>query len=405
MREGETIHEMFTKLSSITNELRSLGEPISMSKQVRKVLRILPKSWGSKVDAITEAKDLKVLTMVALIGNLKTHEMNQSHDQSKKEDKKDKSLMLKYRSEEDPSDDDDMAYLIKRFQKIVRKKKGFRKGANVPRTATQNDTCHKCRKAGHFIRECPLHKAENKEYQKPRGDKEKQRDLVLDKNDRKVAADYVVKKALAAWGDSSSDSEDLDKPNDVSMVVVYEEETIFNEMFVFMAHSENEDDEDKVTLLDMKHDLNTYSLKKLRTLANVMIDSVIELTSERDIMNAELESLNENRDKMGEKMLKSEDQMVSERSISQCWYMDSGYSKHMTGDIKNFLSLKALQSGGVSFGDGNKGYILGVGKVGKSLRRSIDNVYHVNGLKYKLLSVSQIRDKGNEVKFTSEKSL
>ena len=53
-----------------------------------------------------------------------------------------------------------MAYLIKRFQKIVRKNTGFRKGANVPQT-------------GHFIRECPLLKAENKEYQKPRGDKEK----------------------------------------------------------------------------------------------------------------------------------------------------------------------------------------------------------------------------------------
>ena len=95
MKEGETIHDMFTKLSSITNELRSLGEPISMTKQVRKVLQILPKSWESKVDAITEAKDLKVLTMDALIGNLKTHEMNQNYDLSKKEAKKDKSLMLK----------------------------------------------------------------------------------------------------------------------------------------------------------------------------------------------------------------------------------------------------------------------------------------------------------------------
>ena len=38
MRKGETIHEMFTKLSSITNELRCFGEPISMSKQVKKVL-------------------------------------------------------------------------------------------------------------------------------------------------------------------------------------------------------------------------------------------------------------------------------------------------------------------------------------------------------------------------------
>ena len=78
MKEGETIHDMFTKLSSITNELRSLGEPISMTKQVRKVLRILPKSWEIKVDAITEAKDLKVLTMDVLIGNLKTHEMNRN---------------------------------------------------------------------------------------------------------------------------------------------------------------------------------------------------------------------------------------------------------------------------------------------------------------------------------------
>ncbi|XP_069148245.1 uncharacterized protein [Solanum lycopersicum] len=83
MKEGETIHDMFTKLSSITNELRSLGEPISMTKQVREVLRILSKSWESKVDAITEAKDLKVLTMDALIGNLKTHEMNRNYDLSK----------------------------------------------------------------------------------------------------------------------------------------------------------------------------------------------------------------------------------------------------------------------------------------------------------------------------------
>lgn len=75
----------------------------------------------------------------------------------------------------------------------------------------------------------------------------------------------------------------------------------------------------------------------------------------------------------------------------------------MTGDIKNFLSLKALQGGGVSCGDGKKRYILGVGKVGKSLGESIDNVCHVSGLKDSLLSVSEICDKRHEVKFTSEK--
>ena len=100
-----------------------------MSKQVRKVLRILLKSWESKVDVITEAKDLKVLTMDALIGNRKTHEMNRNYNSSKKEAKKDKSLMLKYKSDQDFSDDD-MAYLINRFQKIVRKTRVFKRGTN-----------------------------------------------------------------------------------------------------------------------------------------------------------------------------------------------------------------------------------------------------------------------------------
>ena len=61
----------------------------------------------------------------------------------------------------------------------------------------------------------------------------------------------------------------------------------------------------------MKHELNNYSLKKLITLANVMIDSVIELTSERDIMNAKLDSLTGNKVKLEEKMLKMEDKMAS----------------------------------------------------------------------------------------------
>ncbi|XP_070057172.1 uncharacterized protein [Nicotiana tomentosiformis] len=49
-----------------------------------------------------------------------------------------------------------------------------------------------------------------------------------------------------------------------------------------------------------------------------------------------------------------------------------------------------------------KGYILGVGKVGKSFSHSIENVFYVNGLKYSLLSVFQICDKGNKVEFLSE---
>ncbi|XP_070056782.1 uncharacterized protein [Nicotiana tomentosiformis] len=82
--------------------------------------------------------------------------------------------------------------------------------------------------------------------------------------------------------------------------------------------------------------------------------------------------------------------------------MDSGCSKQMTGSTNDFLSLKALQGGNVSFGNGKQRYILGVGRIGKSLSHSIENVYYVNGLKYNLLSVSQICDKENKVEFVSK---
>lgn len=47
VKEGETIHEMHTKFTSIKNKLRCLGEPILPSKQVQKILRVLPKSRKS----------------------------------------------------------------------------------------------------------------------------------------------------------------------------------------------------------------------------------------------------------------------------------------------------------------------------------------------------------------------
>lgn len=75
MKEGETIQEMHTRLTSINNELHCLGEVIPFYKKVTKILVVLPKSWVSKVDSITEARNQKTLTMDELIGNLKTHEL------------------------------------------------------------------------------------------------------------------------------------------------------------------------------------------------------------------------------------------------------------------------------------------------------------------------------------------
>ena len=65
---------------------------------------------------------------------------------------------------------------------------------------------------------------------------------------------------------------------------------------------------------------------------------------------------------------------------NQLWFIDSGCSRHMTGERSNFLSLTASQGGSVAFGNGKSGIIVGIGKIGETLSHSIDGVYLVDGL-------------------------
>ncbi|XP_075077379.1 uncharacterized protein LOC142164101 [Nicotiana tabacum] len=58
MNDDESIQNIHTRFTSIINELHYLGEIIPRNKLVRKILSVLPGSWESKVNAITEAKDL-----------------------------------------------------------------------------------------------------------------------------------------------------------------------------------------------------------------------------------------------------------------------------------------------------------------------------------------------------------
>jgi len=78
----------------------------------------------------------------------------------------------------------------------------------------------------------------------------------------------------------------------------------------------------------------------------------------------------------------------------QQWYLDSGCSKHMTGDKSKFLSISFKKEGHVAYGDNNKGKILGRGSIGDKDILVIHDVLCVEGLKHNLLSISQLCDKG-----------
>ena len=136
----ENIDEMTTRFMHIINQLKVLGKRYTNAEIVIKILRSLSKAQLPKVTAIQKVKDLNVLSLDALIGSLKTHEieLNEASMETNRKGKPVTSKSTHKRSysfkamkaleesdeeeeepfdDDDDDDDDDMRFLIwlKRF--------------------------------------------------------------------------------------------------------------------------------------------------------------------------------------------------------------------------------------------------------------------------------------------------
>jgi hypothetical protein len=86
--------------------------------------------------------------------------------------------------------------------------------------------------------------------------------------------------------------------------------------------------------------------------------------------------------------------------LENMWLMDSGCSRHMTGDKKWFSSLTSLSHKEyVTFGDDKKGKVLGTGIIKLNNNFTLKDVAHVDKLGYNLFSISQLVDAHLDVLF------
>ncbi|KAJ9541286.1 hypothetical protein OSB04_027792 [Centaurea solstitialis] len=82
------------------------------------------------------------------------------------------------------------------------------------------------------------------------------------------------------------------------------------------------------------------------------------------------------------------------------WHVDSGCSRHMTGNMSYLEDFLRFNGGYVAFGDNPKGgKISGKGKVTGG-KLTLEEVYYVDQLRYNLLSVSQVCDKKYYILFS-----
>ena len=83
------------------------------------------------------------------------------------------------------------------------------------------------------------------------------------------------------------------------------------------------------------------------------------------------------------------------------WHLDSGCSKHMTGDSSKFITQK-YNKGKFTFGDLSS-KIIGKGKTVVNIKIKAENVLLVENLKPNILNVSQTCNQGHICIFDSEK--
>jgi hypothetical protein len=95
-------------------------------------------------------------------------------------------------------------------------------------------------------------------------------------------------------------------------------------------------------------------------------------------------------------------QIALKANSSNLWYLDSGCSRHMTGNKSFFETLVMEEGGNVTFGDGSKKKVIGKGTISVPGLPSLSNALLVDGLKANLISISHLSDERYSVLFSKD---
>nr|XP_027188662.1 uncharacterized protein LOC113785802 [Cicer arietinum] len=444
MQEGETIDEMYSRFTTIVNEMRSLGKAYTVQERVRKIMRCLPIIWRPMVTAISQAKNLESLPLEELIGTLRAHEIVLQED---KPVKKGKAIALKVSQEKitvpveeeseenEQGDADEIALLTRRIQRMMRRRDQIKKGFQNRNPKTEIDksqvTCFGCNKLGHYKAECPSNKNPPKRFP------------------------FKKKSMMATWDDSEeSETEEEEEEANICLMAKTEEDEVMNsEPCHLCQQMGNEFDNllnDSNLLIQKCSSLKEQFYKEKeekernQTENNLLKKMIQELKETRVFESEECQEhsalqtenvqlKNENEllktdllnfikatetfhnimgsqigifDKAGlgfnqtQKTKLYENFFVGfQNTKRKPWFLDSGCSRHMTGDRNCFITFSKKDGGSVTFGNDDQAQIKGNGTIGKTNSAQINDVQYVEGLKHNLLSISQLCDNGCEVTF------
>jgi len=201
MQQGETIYDVQKRFTHIVNHLTGLGKTFDTDELNIKILKSSNKTWQPKVTSITESQNLATMTMAALFGKLREHELelgrlNEEEDIGRNKNIAFKTKVVKgkkQKEEEDSDDDENLSLMIKKFTKFMKAKgkNQFKNNKKENQGSSSNFKCYGYGKSRHVKADCPNSK----------------------KSEEKKGRKFFKKKTFIAWEDnasSTSNSSDSD---------------------------------------------------------------------------------------------------------------------------------------------------------------------------------------------------
>ncbi|KAL8104625.1 hypothetical protein AgCh_028737 [Apium graveolens] len=404
---GESITQVFERLNKLLNELSIHGKTYPQREVNMNFMMVLPQHLENKASSVCERVDFETMTLEKLYGKLKTHEMEQEQRKiiygggttdcknaellktttlvasgikelditAEKPKSKDETLfeaemddgsltgnLSDYYTIEEMQgvEDPTMENLAGMFSNIrFRRKQGFRGCGSNNRGQRSSSSSG----SGKLNRQ-----------------RIKAKLIRRRKKDSGSSRKYPVKSYIDE-GKSWDDTDDEKKQyGNLARMIEFSSQDL------------------KVELKKVKDENDKKNTGRSKTVSPPKARKVAPITKHKSKSVGASES---DKEIINDKALIVKPGIKQKKAI---WILDSGCSRHMTGD--RALLSKVVEKAGpvVNFGDDSKGYTMGYGCL-ETDNVIIEEISLVEGLMHILLSISQFCDKGCEVLFKKEKCL